>query len=350
VRALTVNPTEPDGLRVEELDEPRPTSGQLLVTGVAVGVCATDHEILAGKHGEAPVGRARLVLGHESLGRVRTAPGGSGFAPGDLVVGVVRRPDPEPCGACARGQFDMCRNGRYTERGIKGLDGFAAESWTIEPEYCVRVDDGIGHLGVLLEPASVVAKAWAQVDAVGGRSWFDPGSVLVTGAGPVGLLAALIATRRGLDVHVLDQARKGPKPELVDGLGATYHRGAVDQVLRDVRPDVVIEATGAPSVVAAVLEAPTPYRVTCLAGLPVPGGTTPVSLASAVHDIVLGNNVVVGSINANLAHYQLAAEALADADRSWLTGVVNRRVPLADALDAFRPRADDVKVVIDLEP
>jgi threonine dehydrogenase-like Zn-dependent dehydrogenase len=243
----------------------------------------------------------------------------------------------------------MCRNGLYTERGIKELDGYAAESWTIEPQFCVRVDEAIGRLAVLLEPASVVVKAWEQVYAAGERSWFEPASVLVTGAGPVGLLAALLGTQRGLDVHVLDQASRGPKPALVEGLSATYHRDTVGKIVRKVRPDVIIEATGAPSVVAATFEVASPYRVTCLAGLPATGGTIPVPLAAAIHDIVLGNNVIVGSINANLRHYRTAAEALAAADRSWLSAVVNRRVPLCDAQDAFRPREDDVKVVIDLE-
>lgn len=267
MRALTVNPNEPGSLRIEDIKEPQPGPDQLLVTGLAVGVCATDREILAGQHGTAPPGGSRLVLGHESLGRVRTAPGGSGFTVGNLVVGVVRRPDPEPCAACARGQFDMCRNGLYTERGIKELDGYAAESWTIEPQFCVRVDEALGHLGVLLEPASVVVKAWEQVYAVGERSVFEPTSVLVTGAGPVGLLAALLGTQRGLDVHVLDQASGGPKPALVEGLGATYHCGGAEKVVHQVRPDVIIEATGAPAVVAATLRVADPYRVTCLAGL-----------------------------------------------------------------------------------
>ena len=91
---------------------PRPGPGELLVDGLALGVCGTDREIAAGEYGWAPPGRERLVIGHESLGRVREAPAGSGFEAGDLVVGVVRRPDPVPCGACARGEFDMCRNGR----------------------------------------------------------------------------------------------------------------------------------------------------------------------------------------------------------------------------------------------
>src|SRR5436305_9214181 len=127
MRALTVIPLCKDSLAVCDVPDPQPGDGDLLVDGLAVGVCGTDKEIAAGDYGWAPPGRDRLVLGHESLGRVREAPEGSGFAAGDLVVGVVRRPDPVPCGACAHGQFDMCRNGRYTERGIKQIDGYGSE-------------------------------------------------------------------------------------------------------------------------------------------------------------------------------------------------------------------------------
>src|SRR5690606_19560083 len=200
MRALTLVPGQPETLAVTDVDEPEPGAGELLVDGLAVGVCGTDREIAAGEYGWAPSGRERLVLGHESLGRVRAAPEDSGFEPGDLVVGVVRRPDPEPCGACARGQFDMCRNGRYTERGIKELDGFASERWTVEAEYAVRLDPSLEEVGVLLEPATVVAKAWEQVQRVGERAWFDPKVALVTGAGPIGLLAALLGVQRGLEV------------------------------------------------------------------------------------------------------------------------------------------------------
>src|SRR5262245_11745675 len=111
----------------------------MLVEGIAVGVCGTDVEIVEGKYGWAPPGRARLVLGHESLGRVLD-PGPTGeFREGDLVAGIVRRPDPVPCSSCAVGEWDMCRNGQYTERGIKALHGFAAERFRLEPEFAVRV-------------------------------------------------------------------------------------------------------------------------------------------------------------------------------------------------------------------
>ena len=205
MRALTVLPGHPGSLAVTDVPEPEPGDGDLLVDGLAVGVCGTDKEIAAGEYGSAPPGRDRLVLGHESLGRVREAPADSGFTPGDLVVGVVRRPDPVPCGACARGEFDMCRNGRYTERGIKDIDGYGSERWVVETEYAVKLDPRLRDVGVLMEPTTVVAKAWDQVQKIGARSWFEPRTALVTGAGPIGLLAALLGVQRGLDVHVLDQ-------------------------------------------------------------------------------------------------------------------------------------------------
>ena len=140
----------------------------MLVEAVAVGVCGTDVEIVEGKYGWAPPGKSRLVLGHESLGRVIDPGPSRGVWAGDLVAGIVRRPDPVPCPSCAVGEWDMCRNGRYTKRGIKEIDGYMSERWRIEPEYAMKVKNPLlGILGVLLEPATVVTKAWEMVMAVG---------------------------------------------------------------------------------------------------------------------------------------------------------------------------------------
>ena len=349
MRALTTVPLQADSLAVVDVPDPEPHDGELLVDGIAVGVCGTDREIAGGEYGWAPPGHDRLVLGHESLGRVREAPDGSGFSSGDLVVGVVRRPDPEPCGACAHGEFDMCRNGRYTERGIKQIDGYASELWSVEADYAVRLDERLADVGVLMEPTTVVAKAWEQVERVGERAWFEPRKVLVTGAGPIGLLAALLGTQRGLDVHVLDRATKGPKPRLVHGIDATYHHSAMDDVMARVRPDVVIEATGAPALVFGALRGTAPYGITVLTGVSSRGRTIRVDAGELNRDIVLENDAVVGSVNANLRHYAQAADALARADVDWLGSVISRRVPLADFADAFAAQPDDIKVVLDLQ-
>src|ERR671918_463535 len=118
--------------------------------------------------------------------------GSASLAEVDVVVGIVGRPDPEPCVPCARGEWDMCRNGRYTERGIKQRHGYGAERFRLEPDFTVRISPALGMLGVLLEPASILAKAWDHAERIGERAWFDPKIALITGAGPIGLLAALL--------------------------------------------------------------------------------------------------------------------------------------------------------------
>ncbi|GAA2497511.1 glucose 1-dehydrogenase [Streptomyces thermolineatus] len=349
MRAVTVRPEHSGSLEVRDVPDPVPSAHEMLVDGLAVGVCGTDKEIVAGRYGWAPPGSGRMVLGHESLGRVRRAPAGSGFAAGDLVAGVVRRPDPVPCGACARGEFDMCRNGRYTERGIKELDGYGARSWTVETDCAVRLDPALRSAGVLTEPTSVVAKAWEQIERVGSRAWFEPRRVLVTGAGPIGLLAALLGTQRELEVHVLDRVTGGPKPGLVADLGATYHTEDIDRVTSSVRPDVVVEATGAGSLVFGAVAGTAPYGIVCLTGVSPAGRRLSVDAGLVNRELVLENDAVVGSVNANLRHYRLAAEALAAADPQWLERMITRRVPLERAAEAFTAQPDDVKVVITLD-
>jgi threonine dehydrogenase-like Zn-dependent dehydrogenase len=348
MRALTVIPLRAGSAAVIDVPDPEPGPGDLLVDGIALGVCGTDREIIAGEYGWAPPGSERLILGHESLGRVRSAPADSAFAAGDLVVGVVRRPDPEPCPACARGEFDFCRNGRYTERGIKEIHGYGSERWTVEAEYAVKLDPGLETVGMLMEPTTIVAKAWDQIERIGRRAYFAPKRALVTGAGPIGLLAALLGVQRGLEVHVIDRNEEGPKPGLVRDLGAHFHAADVASVTEEAPPDIIIEATGAPQLVIDVIEHNSPFGIVCLTGVSPRGRIISVDAGGFGRDLVLENDVVFGSVNANLDHYALAAEALARADRAWLERVVSRRVPLEDFQKALEPQPGDVKVVLDL--
>jgi threonine dehydrogenase-like Zn-dependent dehydrogenase len=343
MHALTVAPGQPNSISLDEVPAPPKSDGAVLVRALALGICGTDREIIAGHYGWAPRGQARLIVGHESLGRVEEAPAGCGVARGDLVVGIVRRPDPAPCPACAAGEWDMCRNGQYTERGIKQRHGYGSEQFRVEPDFLIPLDPALDQLGVLLEPTSVVAKAWEQVLRIGvrGAAW-EPRVVLVTGAGPVGLLAALIGAQRGLELHVLDRVRAGAKPELVRALGATYHAGDVGAL----KPDVVIECTGASAVVCDVLRRSAPDGIVCLAGVSSGGRTIKFDIGGLNRDMVLENHVVFGSVNANRRHYRAAADALAKADKAWLARLVTRRVPLARWREAFEPRPDDIKVVV----
>jgi glucose 1-dehydrogenase len=344
MKAITVEPLASDTARLEDIPEPHLRDGAVLVEAIAVGVCGTDVEIVEGKFGWAPPGKSRLVLGHESLGRVLDPGGASSLAEGDLVVGIVRRPDPVPCPSCAVGEWDMCRNGQYTERGIKQIDGFMSERWRIEPEYAMKVSPSLGLLGVLLEPTTVVVKAWEQVLAVGYRSFWEPRTVLVTGAGPIGLLAALIAQQHGLEVHVLDRVDTGPKPALVRALGATYHSGTVAGV--GFEPDVIIECTGAGQVIGDAIQSVAAGGVVCLTGVGSGGRTIGLQVADVASNVVLRNNVVVGSVNANKRHWYKAGQVLAKADPAWLARLVTRREAPADFMRALAREPDDVKVVI----
>jgi threonine dehydrogenase-like Zn-dependent dehydrogenase len=344
MKAITVEPKKPGTARCEDIPEPDAREGSVLVEAIAVGVCGTDVEIVESKYGWAPPGKRRLVLGHESLGRVLDPGPFAGLNKGDLVVGIVRRPDPVPCPNCAVGEWDMCRNGQYTERGIKQIDGFMSERWRIEPEYVMKIDSSLGLLGVLLEPTTVVTKAWEQIAAVGQRAFWEPRTVLVTGAGPIGLLAALVGAQRGLEIHVLDRAESGSKPELVRALGATYHTGTVAGV--GFEPDVIVECTGAGQLISDSIRTVGAGGVVCLTGVGSGGPTSALPTADVATEVVLRNNVVVGSVNANKRHWYKATEALARADREWLSRLITRREKAENFKQALERQPDDIKVVI----
>jgi glucose 1-dehydrogenase len=345
MRAITVEPKKAGTATWGEVEEPDARQGSILVEAVAVGVCGTDVEIIEGKYGWPPPGKTRLILGHESLGRVLETDTAGRFKKDDLVVGIVRRPDPVPCANCAVGEWDMCRNGQYTERGIKQIDGFMSERWRIESEYAMKVDSSLGLLGVLLEPTTVVTKAWEQVDAIGRRAFWNPRTVLVTGAGPIGLLAALLGVQRGLDVHVLDRMESGLKPDLVRALGASYHAGTVAGV--GFQPDIIIECTGAGPVISDCIQGVGNGGVICLTGIGSGDRSTGAPTAAEMAaEVVLRNNVIVGSVNANKRHWYKASEALARADRSWLDRLITRREQPENFASALERSGDDIKVVI----
>jgi threonine dehydrogenase-like Zn-dependent dehydrogenase len=343
MKAITVEPKMPGSARLDIITEPDARDGSVLVEAIAVGVCGTDVEIVEGKYGWAPPGQTRLILGHESLGRVIDPGTSSSLKTGDLVVGIVRRPDPVPCPSCAVGEWDMCRNGQYSERGIKEIHGFMSERWRTEPEYAIKVDPSLGILGVLLEPMTVITKALEQVFVMGQRSFWEPRSVLVTGAGPIGLLAALRLSVRDVPVHVLDLAETGPKPELVRALGATYHSGSVLDL--DFEPDIIVECTGVGSVIADSIQKIGAGGIICLTGVGA-GGIASRAVADVAAAAVLKNNVIVGSVNANKRHWYKAAENLARADRAWLSRLITRREKPENFKQALERKPDDIKVVI----
>ncbi|HLH45580.1 MAG TPA: hypothetical protein VKV25_00390, partial [Acidimicrobiales bacterium] len=191
---------------------------------------------------------------------------------------------------------------------------------------------------------TVVAKAWDHIERIGTRAEWKPKTVLVTGAGPIGLLAALLGRQRGLDVHVLDQVTDGLKPDLVAELGATYHHGSVSDAAVDA--DVVIECTGVGQLIFDVMETTATDGIVCLTGVSSGGRSLPIDAGLLNRRLVLGNDVVFGSVNANRRHYEAGAEALARADHGWLEKLITRKVPLASWRDAYTRQPGDVKTVL----
>jgi len=218
-----------------------------------------------------------------------------------------------------------------------------SERWRIEPEYAIKVDASLGLLGVLLEPMTVITKAIEQVFLAGQRAYWEPKTALVTGAGPIGLLAALRLSVRNLQVHVLDRAETGPKPQIVRDLGATYHTGSALDL--DFNPDIVIECTGVGAVIADSIQKVNAGGIICLTGVGA-GGVAERATADIAAAAVLKNNVIVGSVNANKRHWYRAGQNLASSDRAWLSRLITRREKPENFQQALKRQPDDIKVVI----
>jgi len=345
MKAITIVPGKPNSVSVQDVPEPPASDGTVLVRALELGICGTDFELISAEYGWPPRGSDHLILGHESLGLVEEAPADSAFKKGDLVVGIVRHPDPVPCIACAVDEWDMCRNMQYTERGIKEINGFGSELWRSDPAFVVKLDPTLSDRGVLMEPTTILAKAWDHISRIGQRALWKPKTVLVTGAGPVGLLAALIGAQRGLEVHVLDRVTSGPKPQLVQDLGGKYHTGPLNKL--GFCPDVIIECTGVATVIVEAIDLLGNDGILCLAGVSSHGQQQTLDIGKINRTMVLENSVIFGTVNANRKHYQLAAEVLAKADPAWLSRMISRREPLSNWQQAFERHPDDIKVVID---
>ena len=299
MRAVVVTPGQAGSGRLAEVPDPVPDAAQALVEVIEVGVCGTDLEILEGHYGTAPDGDAHLIIGHENFGRVLTAPVGSGLHPGDLVACEVRRPDPVPCAACAGGRQDLCTNGGFRERGISGLHGFMAERYVEVPAHLVPLPPELEDIGVLAEPLSVVEKGVHEAIAIQRRLPWDAREAVVTGAGPIGLMATMLLRSLGWDVWTVDVApRDSTKAAIVEAVGAEYVKADEEPLLalaaRIPGIDLIVEATAVPEVVFDAIDAIGPNGVVCLTGVSADARTLTVPGARLNLEMVLDNKVVFG--------------------------------------------------------
>ena len=340
-----------------DVPEPPRADGDVLVRVLEAGVCGTDVEIHEGLYGSAPAGSDFLVLGHENLGVVESSPADAHVQPGDLVVATVRRPCPDRCQPCARGQNDMCMTGNFQERGISGLHGFMSERYAESPAYLVKLAPALRDFAVLMEPMSVVQKGIAHAYRIQERLSWQPRTAVVVGAGPVGILAAASLRLRGLDVTVAAREGEGHfKDHLLREAGIRYvstETVPLADFPRAVGPiDLVFEATGAVAVVFPAMRMLAPDGVCILSS--VTGGSEPllVDVAGWNREMVLGNRVAFGTVNAGRAHFESGARDLEIAESripGWLSRIVTRRLPFTDIATALVRRPEDIKTVLVFE-
>jgi threonine dehydrogenase-like Zn-dependent dehydrogenase len=343
--AVAVFPGRPMSAHLARVPRPRledvPGGRGVLVRMLAVGVDGTDKEIDAAEYGMSPPGDDHLVLGHESFGRVEAVgPAVGELAPGDFVVATVRRPGGSLYDRI--GTYDMTTDDTYYERGINLRHGFLTE-WIVEdPEYLVKVPAGLRRSGVLLEPTSVVEKGIAQAYEIQRRlRVWRPRRAAVTGAGTIGLLAAMALRLRGLDVTVFG---KTPRPhlnsDLVEAIGARYLATGEVPLLEGARRhgpfDLVFEASGFSPLVFEGMQALAKNGVLVLSS--VTGGDRAVEVpADRINlDFVLGNKVMVGTVNANREYFEAGVRDHAQAEAQhpgWLSRLITHRVA---GLENFR--------------
>jgi len=356
MRALGVFPRE-RAIRVVEHDPPRMGAASDVRLGVLeVGVCGTDREICRFEFGAPPAGSDHLVLGHECLAEVlEVGPAVTQLAPGDLVVPAVRRPCPhERCAPCRSGRQDLCTTGDFVEHGIKDRHGFLAEEVVEDVRYLHRVAPALRDVAVLVEPLTIAEKALAQVREVRERTGRGGRTAVVAGAGPVGILGALVLALAGFDTHVWSlEAESCPQAALLGTAGVAY-ASAARETLADVgarlgNVDVLYEATGAPQVIFQALEALGHNGVLVLTGLP--GGTRSLEIdaAAVMRTLVLRNQIVLGTINAGGDAFEAAIRDLAAFESRWpglARGLVTGRFPLDAHADLLLGPARGIKSVI----
>lgn len=354
MRALVLTPGQAASLRLTERAEPEPREDQVLLRTVALGICGSDQEMVRRGGGRSPEGRTELILGHEAVAQVVTAPAASGLRPGQLVVPTVRRPCAcASCVPCQSGRQDLCWSGQYQERGIVGLDGFGSDFFVEEPHNLVPVSDP--QVGLVLEPASVLVKALDQVGRLAeARGPWQPRGALVLGAGPVGLLGALFLRQAGIETTVYDRVdRDRPKARWAERIGAHYVPSGPDlsAAVADYAPfSVVLECTGATSLLLASALLLRPGGVLCLlAGCTLDDAPASAARRTSGH-LILTNGLILGTVNAALPHFLDARRRLVDAAVTWpglLDALINERHPVSAFGSAFRPAPDRIKVVLD---
>jgi threonine dehydrogenase-like Zn-dependent dehydrogenase len=338
MKAVAVRPGVPNSMYLAQLPKPSlteiPEGRGVLVKVLRVGVDGTDKEINAAEYGAAPPGYDFLVTGHEGFGRVEAVgPEVTELVPGDYVVATVRRPGSSIYDRI--GTSDMTTDDVYYERGINLRHGYLTEYYVDDAEYIVKLPCELREVGVLLEPTTVVEKGIAQAYEIQRRlRVWRPRKAAVMGAGTIGLLAAMALRLRGLEVTVFGRtAAPYLNSDLIEALGARYAPTAALPILEGAKRygpfDVIFEATGSSAVVFESMQALGKNGVLVLSS--VTGGDTMIQVpADRINlQFVLGNKVMVGTVNANREYFEMGVKDLAHAEAQypgWLARLLTHPV------------------------
>ncbi|WP_323173931.1 glucose 1-dehydrogenase [Natrialba sp. PRR66] len=353
MKAIAVEPGAGEPSLVER-PRPEPEPGEALVRTLRVGIDGTDHEVIAGHHGNLPAGADRLVLGHEAVGVVEE-PNGTDLDAGEFVVPTVRRPPGRSNEFFERGEPDMAPEDEYFERGIVGAHGFMAEYVTSPAEYLVSIPPELAELGFLVEPISITEKAIEH--AVATRSAFDwtPETALVLGNGPLGLLTlAMFESVLDIDrTYCLGRRdRSHPTVELVEDLGATYvdSRETPVSEIPDAHEavDLVYEATGHAKHAFETVDALAPNGVGVLLGVPEPWEFE-VDGGRLHRELVLHNKALLGTVNSHRGHFEAAIDTLSQLPEWFTDELVTGVYDLGEYTEAFKNGDDVVKTAVEFD-
>jgi glucose 1-dehydrogenase len=359
MRAVAVYPSRRE-VRVIDHPDPQLTSAtQVKMRVLDVGVCGTDREIVSFQYGTPPEGSECLIIGHESLSEVvQVGSQVSSVKPGDLVIMTVRRPCPHPeCVACVEGRQDFCYTGDFTERGIKQSHGFMTEFVVEEERYLEPIPRELRNVGVLVEPLTIAEKSLEQLWTIQRRvPWHLRRRAVVLGAGPVGILGAMALKAEGFQVSVYSRSHnQDEKNRLLASMGMPFiaaETHSPEDLAKMAGPiDVVYEATGASGMAFEVIKHLGPNAVFVFTGVPGRKAPIPVDTDAIMRNMVLNNQLVLGSVNAPPQAFDSAIQHLGAFVEKWpdtVRSLITARIPIQNAPKALQEPAGGIKNVISI--
>lgn len=355
MRAVAVKPGTRDSLHIRnDVPDPSPKPYEAVVRVHSVGICTTDLDLHHGSIGRAPRDFDYLVIGHESLGRVESAPRGSKVQEGDLVISTLRRACGDYCRPCLTGEQDMCVTGNFEERGIIGLHGFMSEAYAEDTFYLVKVPAQLIETATLAEPLSILEKGIDHAMRIQSRFSWEPKKALVLGAGPAGILGASALRLRGYEVMVASlEPEGGVKDKLLAEAGIRYlctkTTSIADVTRGSEAQDIVIDASGSEQAVPSAIEALAQGGICILASVTRGSRPITVDVATVNRNLVLGNRVILGTVKAGRRHFEMAVRDLETIEMhrpGWLARLVTRRLPFDQALSAMTRGSEEIKTVL----